>query len=230
MFKQENFNMAVDYIAIMLRCNRDVLLVHANYRGVVVGHLKFRYDGCDIDCTNTDKLGHHILLLVNKVTNMTTTKALFILVVESISIIANHRAAKFEERFSCVIVSESGAPNMCIRKFVRQIKIVLRMPVLALADGDIGGFEILTVYNKGSKQMAYNRKSLITLNIYWLGVRPNDSRKYDIPKKCMKSLSDKELKYLSRLVEELHVREHDSWMTELNIMLETKISTYRRQM
>jgi DNA topoisomerase VI subunit A len=102
--------------------------------------------------------------------------------------------------------------------------------VLALVDGDIDGFEILTVYGKGSKQMAYNGESLITPNILWLGVRPSDSKNYDIPEKCMKSLSDKELKYLSRLVEELHVREHDSWMTELNIMLETKISTYKRQM
>jgi hypothetical protein len=63
-----------------------------------------------------------------------------------------------------------------------------------------------------------------------LGVRPSDSKNYDIPEKCMKSLSDKELKYLGRLVEELNVREHNSWMTELNIMLETKISTYMRQM
>jgi DNA topoisomerase VI subunit A len=66
--------------------------------------------------------------------------------------------------------------------------------VLALVDGDIDGFEILTVYGKGSKQMAYNGESLITPNILWLGVRSSDSKNYDIPKKCMKSLSDKELK------------------------------------
>ncbi|MCI44134.1 hypothetical protein A2U01_0065373, partial [Trifolium medium] len=31
----------------------------------------------------------------------------------------------------------------------REINIVLQLPVLALTDGDIGGFEIFTVYNKG---------------------------------------------------------------------------------
>jgi DNA topoisomerase VI subunit A len=94
--------------------------------------------------------------------------------------------------------------------------------VLALDDGDIDGFEILTVYGKGSKQMAYNGESLITPNILWLGVRPSDSKNYDIPEKCMKSLSDKELKYLGRLVKKPRVREHDGWMKELNIMLKTK--------
>jgi DNA topoisomerase VI subunit A len=94
--------------------------------------------------------------------------------------------------------------------------------VLALVDGDIDGFEILTVYGKGSKQMAYNGESLITPNILWLGVRPSDSKNYDIPEKCMKSLSDKELKYLGRLVKKPRVREHDGWMKELNIMLKTK--------
>jgi meiotic recombination protein SPO11 len=36
------------------------------------------------------------------------------------------------------------------------------------------------------------------------------------------SLSDKELKYLGRLVKKPHIREHDGWMKELNIMLKTK--------
>jgi DNA topoisomerase VI subunit A len=102
----------------MLGCSRDVFPVHANYRGVVVGHLKFRYDGRDIDCTTTDKLGHHIPLIVNKVTNITHTEALFILVVESISILANLHATKFDERFSCIIVSGSGIPCMCTKKIV----------------------------------------------------------------------------------------------------------------
>ncbi|WJX48971.1 DNA topoisomerase 6 subunit A [Trifolium repens] len=73
-YNKVNSDLAVDYVAIMLGCSRDVFPVHANYRGVIVGHLKFRYDGRDIDCTTTYKLGHHIPLIVNKVTNITFTE------------------------------------------------------------------------------------------------------------------------------------------------------------
>ncbi|KAK2378860.1 DNA topoisomerase 6 subunit A [Trifolium repens] len=73
-YNKVNSDLAVDYVAIMLGCSRDVFPVHANYRGVIVGHLKFRYDGRDIDCTTTYKLGHHIPLIVNKVTNITPTE------------------------------------------------------------------------------------------------------------------------------------------------------------
>ena len=46
------------------------------------------------------------------------------------------------------------------------------------------GLKILSVYTSGSQNMAYDSLNLTTPNIHWLGVRPSDLEKYNIPDAC----------------------------------------------
>jgi len=78
---------------------------------------------------------------------MTKREALFILLVESVATLVSLHSAGFEQRFPCIIVTGSGVPDVCSRKLVRKLSLDLKLPVLALVDGDVYGFRILTIYN-----------------------------------------------------------------------------------
>jgi meiotic recombination protein SPO11 len=122
-------------------------------------------------------------------TKITKREALFILLVERVATLVSLHSARFEQRFPCIIVTGSGVPDICTRKLVRKLSLDLKLPVLALVDGDSYGFRILTIYNKVSRKMAYDSENLTTPNIYWLGVRPSDADHYNIPSGCIKPSS-----------------------------------------
>ena len=64
-----------------------------------------------------------------------------------------------------------GQPDVATRLFLRKVRDVLQIPVLALVDSDPYGLKILSVYCSGSKQMSYDSNHLTTTDIKWLGVR-----------------------------------------------------------
>jgi DNA topoisomerase VI subunit A len=125
----------------------------------VVGDLEFSYYGSVIedvvdykadfiDYKTADLSGRPIPILVDKIRDI-KSGALFILLVESNALLTVLHSAKFEEKYRCIIVSGSGVPDMATRKFLRKIRFYLNLPVLALMDGDISGFNILVCYKNG---------------------------------------------------------------------------------
>ncbi|KAK2450461.1 putative mitochondrial protein [Trifolium repens] len=217
---QRNSDGAIEDIVVLLNCTRDSLPVYAKPRGSVVGDLQFNYNGKAIDYKHADKLGDSIL--VDNITDMESTTTLFILVVESNVTLSDLHSAKVQETYRCIIVSGSGVPDTLTRKFLRRVSLTLKLPVLALTDGDTYGFLILLNYNKGSKQMAYDSENLATPNMYWLGVRPSDRRRYSIPDGYIKSLTDKELECVRSLLQKPYVKNNVDWTKELRIMLKTQ--------
>jgi meiotic recombination protein SPO11 len=153
---------------------------------------------------------------------MESTTTLFILVVESNVTLSALHSAKVQETYRCIIVSGSEVPDTSTRKFLRRVSLTLKLPVLALTDGDTYGFLILLNYNKGSKQMAYDSENLATPNMYWLGVRPSDRRRYNIRDSYIKSLTDKELECVRSLLQKPYVKNNVDWTKELRIMLKTQ--------
>jgi meiotic recombination protein SPO11 len=71
--------------------------------------------------------------------------------------------------------------------------------------------------------MSYDSENLTTPDIYWLGVRPSDIVKYNIPKKYTKFLSEREWSEVQNMLNKPYVRRHSSWVKELELMLETII-------
>jgi meiotic recombination protein SPO11 len=67
--------------------------------------------------------------------------------------------------------------------FLSRLTNELHIPVLGLVDSDPYGLKILSVYMSGSKNMSYDSASLTTPDIKWLGLRPSDLDKFDLPGK-----------------------------------------------
>jgi hypothetical protein len=93
-------------------------------------------------------------------------------------------------------------------QFLSRLKATLKLPIMALVDrcvdgaywkavaahddaalhSDPYGLKILSVYVSGSKNMSYDSANLTTVDVHWLGVRPSDFDKFDIPEVRMFSV------------------------------------------
>jgi DNA topoisomerase VI subunit A len=77
--------------------------------------------------------------------------------------------------------------------FLSRISADLHLPVLGLVDSDPYGLKILSVYMSGSKNMSYDSASLTTPDIKWIGLRPSDLDKYDLPEQCRLDMTENDV-------------------------------------
>ena len=56
------------------------------------------------------------------------------------------------------------------------------------------------VYAAGSMNMSYDSSNLTTPDIKWLGVRPSDLDRFNIPQQCRLPMTDEDIKTGKRLV------------------------------
>jgi meiotic recombination protein SPO11 len=71
----------------------------------------------------------------------------------------------------------------------------------------------------GSKNMSYDSASLTTPDIKWLGLRPSDLNKYDLPAQCRLDMTENDIKTGKELLQEDFIQQNAEWMKELEIMV-----------
>lgn len=106
--------------------------------------------------------------------------------------------------------------------FLKKLKMELKIPVLALMDSDPYGLKILSVYMVGSKNMSYDSSNLTTPDIKWLGVRPSDLDKFNIPEQCRLPMTEADMETGKKLLQEDFVKANPAWVEELELMLKSK--------
>ena len=97
------------------------------------------------------------------------------------------------------------------------------LPLAPRSQADPYGFKILSVYMKGSKNMSYDAINLTTPDIKWLGVRPSDLDKYQIPPQCRLEMSEHDVKTGKELLQEDFIKSNPAWHKELEIMVKSKV-------
>jgi hypothetical protein len=103
--------------------------------------------------------------------------------------------------------------------FLSRITSELKIPVLGLVDSDPYGLKILSVYMSGSKNMSYDSASLTTPDIKWLGLRPSDLDRYDLPDQCRLDMTENDIKTGKEMMKEDFIQKNPEWMKELQIMV-----------
>ncbi|KAL3149242.1 DNA topoisomerase 6 subunit A [Trebouxia sp. C0010 RCD-2024] len=220
--EQGNSDSTLDDVACLLGCTRSSLHVVASEKGVVVGRLTFREDGDLIDCQRMGVGGKAIPPNVDKVDSI-VSDALFILLVEKDAAFMRLAEDRFYNTYPCIIMTAKGQPDVASRLFLRKLKDTLKIPVLALVDSDPYGLKILSVYMKGSMNMSYDSSNLTTPDIKWLGVRPSDLDRFNIPEQCRLPMTEEDMKTGKRLMEEDFVKANPLWVSELEIMVQSKV-------
>jgi meiotic recombination protein SPO11 len=191
--------------------------VVASEKGVVVGKLRYKEDGDEIDCTKMGVGGKAIPSNVDKVTDL-RTDAKFVLLVEKDAAFMRLAEDRFYNKYPCIIITAKGQPDVATRLFLSKVKRELKLPVLALVDADPYGLKIISVYMQGSKNMAFDSANLTTPDIKWLGVRPSDLDKFKIPEQCRLEMTAKDIE----TGKEDFIQQNPDWVKEVEIMLKTK--------
>jgi len=218
---QDESNAVLDDVACMVGCTRTSLHVVASEKGVVVGRLQFKEDGDEIDCTRMGVGGKAIPPFADKITDLRSDAA-FILLVEKDAAFMRLAEDRFYNKYPCIILTAKGQPDVATRLFLRRCRDDLKLPVLGLVDADPYGLKILSVYMSGSKNMSYDSASLTTPDIKWLGVRPSDLEKFDIPEQCRLKMTENDIKTGKDLLKEAFIAKNEDWMQELRMMLASK--------
>jgi len=211
----------LDDIATMIGCTRSNLHVVASDKGLVVGRISFREDGDLIDCTRMGVGGKAIPPYIDKITEI-ESDAEFVLLVEKEAAYLRMAEDRFYNRYPCIVITAKGQPDVATRMFLSRLTNELKIPVMGLFDADPYGLKILSVYISGSKNMSYDSASLATPDIKWLGLRPSDLDKYDIPEQCRLKMTENDIKTGKELLKEDFIRKNKEWTKELEIMVKTK--------
>ena len=219
--KQDDSDDVLDDVACMVGCTRSSLQVVASEKGVVVGRISFEDAGDPIDCTRMGIGGKAIPPFIDRITNI-RSDAKFILLVEKDAAFMRLAEDRFYNTYPCIIITAKGQPDVATRLFLKKIKTQLNIPVLGLVDSDPYGLKILSVYMSGSKNMSYDSAHLTTPDIKWLGVRPSDLDKYNIPEQCRLKMTEHDIKTGKNLLEEEFIKKNPIWLKELELMVKTK--------
>ncbi|KAF5830222.1 Spo11/DNA topoisomerase VI subunit A [Dunaliella salina] len=218
---QSQSDTILDDLSCMLGCTRSSLHVVASEKGVVVGRLTFVEDGDLINCSKMGVGGKAIPPNIDKVADF-QSDALFILLVEKDAAFMRLAEDRFYNTYPCIIITAKGQPDVATRLFLRKLRSHLKIPVLALVDSDPYGLKILSVYMKGSMNMSYDSSNLTTPDIKWLGVRPSDLDRFNIPDQCRLPMTDEDVRTGKKMLEEEWIQSNPEWVPELELMIRKK--------
>ncbi|KAA8495293.1 DNA topoisomerase 6 subunit A [Porphyridium purpureum] len=208
-------------IACMVGCTRTSLSVVASEKGIVIGRVQFREAGDEIDCTRMGVGGKAIPPFTDKITEI-RSDAEFILLVEKDAAFMRLAEDRFYNRCPCIIITAKGQPDVATRLFLKRLKNTLNIPILGLVDSDPYGLKILSVYMSGSKNMSYDSANLTTPDIKWLGVRPSDLDRYNIPEQCRLPMSEHDIRTGKEMLQEEFISSNEAWARELEMMVKRK--------
>jgi meiotic recombination protein SPO11 len=211
----------LDDVACMIGCTRSNLHVVASDKGLVVGRIQFTEDGDYIDCTKMGVGGKAIPPYIDKIDNI-VSDADFILLIEKEAAYMRLAEDRFYHKYPCIVITAKGQPDVATRMFLSRLYTELQIPVLGLVDSDPYGLKILSVYMSGSKAMSYDSKSLATPNIRWLGLRPSDLDRYNLPEQCRLDMTENDIKTGKELLQEDFIQKNPKWMKELELMVKSK--------
>lgn len=213
---------AIEDLAVTLSTIRNATNIVASAKGKIIGRIRFRESGDLIDCTKMGTGGKAITPFQEQVEDI-DSDAEFVLLVEKDAAFMSLSEAKIYDRYPCILMTGIGSPDIATRMMLRRIVEETGIPVFAIMDADPYGLEILRSYTFGSKALGYETPWLVTQNIYWLGLRPEDMQNYKIPKEVYIPLTDADRKKGKELLDEIWLQNKPKWAEQLKLMLRSGV-------
>jgi DNA topoisomerase-6 subunit A len=122
----------------------------------------------------------------------------------------------FDEKFDAIIVHLKGQPARSTRRLLRRLNTELNLPVVVFTDGDPWSYRIFASVAYGSIKSAHLSEYLATPAAKFVGIRPSDIVKYDLPSD---KLSEEDIKALNAILTDPRFSS-DFWKKEVNLQLE----------
>ncbi|CAK9294285.1 unnamed protein product [Gordionus sp. m RMFG-2023] len=79
-------------------------------------------------------------------------------------------------------IKGKGYPDINTRSLLVSFSNLYRnIPILVLTDSDPHGFDIMTIYKFGSKELFRESQNLVCSKVHWLGLLPTDIERFNLP-------------------------------------------------
>ncbi len=122
----------------------------------------------------------------------------------------------FDEKFNAIIVHLKGQPARSTRRLLRRLNTELNLPVVVFTDGDPWSYRIYASVAYGSIKSAHLSEYLATPSAKFVGIRPSDIVKYDLPSD---KLTDEDIRALNSILEDPRFNS-EFWHKEIKLQLE----------
>ena len=201
----------IDFICEMLECYREEVNCYANDRGgqtysqqlIVTETLP---DG-EKAVVDLSKLGTSPFQPKNRPQNLklsSNKKIDFCLVVESEGTANTLVANGFTKRHSCILMGAQGVPSNAVRGWCKLIQDQLRVPLYFF--GDLDAYTMQNIYRTlkaGSAASLIRNADYSAPDVRFLGVLPEDIKKYDLNDYPVKENDAQEVRALKKAADAL---------------------------
>lgn len=122
----------------------------------------------------------------------------------------------FDEDYNCVVVHLKGQPARATRRIIKRLNNELDLPVGVFTDADPWSYRIHSSVAYGSIKSAHLSEYLATPDAKYVGIRPEDIKKYDLP---TDPLSDNDINALESELDDPRF-DTEYWRKQINIQLD----------
>lgn len=122
----------------------------------------------------------------------------------------------FDEDYKALIVHLKGQPARSTRRLLKRLNYELKLPIAVFTDGDPWSYRIYASVAYGSIKSAHLSEYLATPSAVFIGIRPSDIIKYDLPSD---KLTDEDIKALNSILADPRF-DNDFWKREIKLQLE----------
>ena len=204
--EQSESDSIIDFICEILECYREELNCYANDRGgqTYSQHLIVTESMPNGEVVNIDlsKLGTSPFMPKNRPQNLrlsAKSKIDFCLVVESEGTANTIVANGITRRHKCIVIGAQGVPSNAVRGWVKRVQDQLDVPIFFF--GDLDAYTLQNIYRTlkaGSAASLIRNSDFSAPDVKFLGVLPQDIKKYDLFSYDVKSNDASELRSIKK--------------------------------
>lgn len=122
----------------------------------------------------------------------------------------------FDEKFDAILVHLKGQPARSTRRLLKRLNTELNLPVVVFTDGDPWSYRIYASVAYGSIKSAHLSEYLATPSAKFVGIRPSDIVKYDLPSD---KLNEQDIKALRSILSDPRF-DSEFWREEIKLQLD----------
>lgn len=203
---QQESDSIIDFICEMIECYREELNCYANDRGGQTYSNELIVEETLSDGTKAvidlSKLGTSPFQPKNRPQNLklrASKKIDFCLIVESEGTANTLVANGFTKRHKCIVVGAQGVPSNAVRGWLKRIQDQLKVPLYFF--GDLDAYTLQNIYRTlkaGSAASLIRNSDYSAPQVRFLGVLPEDIKKYDLDDYPVKEGDAQEVRALKK--------------------------------
>ncbi|WP_141734732.1 DNA topoisomerase VI [Oligoflexus tunisiensis] len=203
---QDESDSIIDFICEILECYREELNCYANDRGGQTYSQQLVVEESLSDGTRAvidlSQLGTSPFQPKNRPQNLTLKarkKIDYCLIVESEGTANTLVANGYTKRHNCILVGAQGVPSNAVRGWLRRIQDQLQVPLYFF--GDLDAYTMQNIYRTlkaGSAASLIRNSDYSAPEVRFLGVLPEDIKKYDLNDYPVKENDAQEVRALKK--------------------------------